>query len=49
MSADEELGLVYAPTGNATPDYVGEHRSANDERFSSSVVALEVETGAVRS
>ncbi len=48
MSADEELGLVYAPTGNATPDYVGEHRSANDDRFSSSVVALDVETGAVR-
>ena len=48
MSADEELGLLYAPTGNATPDYVGEHRSANDDRFSSSVVALDVDTGALR-
>src|SRR3990167_3929032 len=46
MSADEELGLVYAPTGNATPDYFGAYRSANDERYSSSVVAINAETGA---
>ena len=26
-SADDELGLVYVPTGNATPDYFGAHRS----------------------
>lgn len=48
MSADEGLGLVYAPTGNATPDYVGMHRTANDELYSSSVVALDAESGAVR-
>jgi quinoprotein glucose dehydrogenase len=48
MSADEALGLVYAPTGNATPDYFGGHRTANDDKYSSSVVALDAETGAVR-
>jgi quinoprotein glucose dehydrogenase len=34
--------------GNATPDYVGMHRTPNDDRFSSSVVALDAGTGAVR-
>ncbi|WP_371433370.1 membrane-bound PQQ-dependent dehydrogenase, glucose/quinate/shikimate family [Novosphingobium sp.] len=48
MSSDDSLGLVYVPTGNATPDYYGGHRTANDDRFSSSVVALDSETGAVR-
>lgn len=47
MSADETLGLVYAPTGNATPDYFGGHRSANDEKYSSSVVAINAESGEV--
>src|SRR3546814_1193870 len=48
MSADEKLGLVYVPTGNATPDYYGGHRTANDDRFSSSVVALNAASGDVR-
>ncbi len=48
MSADDELGLVYVPTGNATPDYVGGHRSAAMDRYSSSVVALDGDTGQVR-
>ena len=26
-SSDDELGLVYVPTGNATPDYFGGHRT----------------------
>ena len=47
MSADEELGLVYVPTGNATPDYFGGYRTENDEKYSSAVVALQAETGAV--
>ncbi|HSW14861.1 MAG TPA: membrane-bound PQQ-dependent dehydrogenase, glucose/quinate/shikimate family [Solimonas sp.] len=47
MSADEELGLVYAPTGNATPDFFGGHRTPNDEKYASAVVALDAETGAV--
>jgi quinoprotein glucose dehydrogenase len=48
MSGDEALGLVYAPTGNATPDYWGARRSRGTERYASSVVALDVETGAAR-
>jgi membrane-bound PQQ-dependent dehydrogenase (glucose/quinate/shikimate family) len=48
FSADEALGLVYIPTGNATPDYYGGHRTPEAERFASSVVALDAETGALR-
>ncbi len=48
FSADDELGLVYIPTGNATPDYFGGHRSPESERFASSVVALDAKTGALR-
>lgn len=48
MSVDEALGLVYVPTGNATPDYHGGHRSAEMDRYSSSVVALDAATGKPR-
>jgi len=48
MSADEALKLVYVPTGNASPDYWGGRRSAGSERYASSVVALDVDNGAVR-
>jgi quinoprotein glucose dehydrogenase len=49
MSVDEELGLVYAPTGNTTgSDYYGVLRRPFDERYSSSVVALEAASGEVR-
>lgn len=48
MSSDEQLGLVYIPTGNATPDYFGGHRTANDELYSSAVVAIDAETGEPR-
>ncbi|HTE41290.1 MAG TPA: membrane-bound PQQ-dependent dehydrogenase, glucose/quinate/shikimate family [Steroidobacteraceae bacterium] len=47
-SYDDELGLIYAPLGNATPDYVGTHRTAEMEKYSSSVVALDVTNGKVR-
>ena len=47
MSADEELGLVYVPLGNQPPDQWGGKRSDAVERFSSSVVALEIATGKV--
>lgn len=45
MSADPDLGLVYVPMGNATPDYVGMHRTPEHGRYSSSVVALDIRTG----
>lgn len=48
MSADEPLGLVYVPTGNSNPDYYGAHRSAQSEKYSTSVVALDAATGQVR-
>lgn len=47
-SADDELGLVYVPTGNATPDYFGGHRTEAMEKYASSVVALDAETGRAR-
>lgn len=47
-SFDEKLGLVYLPTGNATPDMYGPGRSAADDRYSSSIVALDVTTGRER-
>lgn len=48
MSSDEALGLVYLPTGNSTPDYWGGKRSAGTEKYASSVVALDAETGEAR-
>ena len=48
LSSDDALGLVYIPTGNATPDYYGGHRSALDDKYSSAVVALDVTSGAPR-
>ncbi len=47
-SADESLGLIYLPTGNATPDYFGGHRSDVMDTYSSSVVALDTRTGEPR-
>lgn len=47
-SVDEALGLVYVPMGNQPPDQWGGRRSAAVERYSSSVVALEIDTGRVR-
>jgi len=48
FSADEALGLVYVPTGNSNPDYYGAHRTAQAEKYSSSVVALDADSGEVR-
>jgi membrane-bound PQQ-dependent dehydrogenase (glucose/quinate/shikimate family) len=48
FSADEALGLVFVPTGNSNPDYYGAQRTAQAEKYSSSVVALDAATGAVR-
>lgn len=47
-SYDPELGLVYLPTGNGTPDLFGGNRSAATDRVSSSVVALDAQTGLER-
>lgn len=47
-TADLQRGLVYLPTGNAVPDYYGARRRPFDEKYSSSVVALNIETGEPR-
>jgi len=47
MSADPELGLVYVPMGNETPDLWGGDRSASGEQFSASIVALHIDTGTI--
>ena len=48
MSADEELGLVYVPMGNASNDYFAGPRRSFDEKYTDSVVALDVDTGRPR-
>jgi len=45
---DDALGLIYLPTGNATPDFWGGERSEADDRYSSSIVALDIATGRER-
>ena len=45
MSGDSDLGLIYVPFGNRTPDQIGLNRSPSVERYSSSVTALDAATG----
>ena len=46
-SFDPELNLVYLPMGIGSPDQYGAGRTENDERFGTSVLALNADTGAV--
>ncbi len=48
MSADEQLGLVYVPLGNPTPDHWGGNRSPVADRLGSAIVALDASSGAMR-
>ena len=48
FSGDEALGLVYLGLGVSTPDYVGSHRTPEAETYSTSIVALDVQTGKPR-
>ncbi|MDX3928818.1 MAG: glucose/quinate/shikimate family membrane-bound PQQ-dependent dehydrogenase [Shinella sp.] len=48
FSYDEGLGLVYIPLGNQVPDQLGMGRSEHVERFSSSIVALDINSGQLR-
>ena len=43
-SGDEELGILYAPTGTVTNDFYGGHRLGAN-LFSESLIAIDVETG----
>jgi quinoprotein glucose dehydrogenase len=46
LSADEALGLVYVPTGSASPDFYGGERRG-DNLYANSLVALRAATGKV--
>jgi len=46
-SGDDDLGLVYMPMGNSAVDYWGGDRSDAENTYSTAIVALDVETGAV--
>jgi len=48
FSGDEDLGLVYIPTGVSTPDYFGAHRKPGAEIYATGVVALDAKTGKPR-
>jgi quinoprotein glucose dehydrogenase len=48
FSVDEQIGLVYIPLGNQVPDQLGMNRSESVEKYSSSIVALDINTGADR-
>lgn len=47
MSVDEENGLIFLPTSAPSPDYYGVDRSG-DDLYANSIVALDLNTGAVR-
>jgi len=46
-AVDPELGLLYFSTGNAGPDFNGQHRPG-DNLFTASILALDVQTGLYR-
>ncbi|QDH17018.1 pyrroloquinoline quinone-dependent dehydrogenase [Swingsia samuiensis] len=48
MTGDNELGLVYVPTGNSAADYYSALRSSEENKVSSAVVAIDVKTGSPR-
>ncbi len=47
IRVDAERGLVFVPTGSASPDYFGGGRPG-DNRWANSVVALDAKTGKLR-
>ena len=47
MALDEERGMLFVPTGSATPDFYGASR-AGDNLFANSLVALDARSGEYR-
>ena len=47
MSADEEIGLIYAPTGNPLPDYF-RNEDISRAHYGSSLVAIDASSGDIR-
>ncbi|MCW6536452.1 membrane-bound PQQ-dependent dehydrogenase, glucose/quinate/shikimate family [Sphingomonas lycopersici] len=48
MTADAANGIVYLGTGNATPDYWIGRRRSFDDKYGTSIVALDIATGKMR-
>lgn len=48
MTADAANGIVYLGTGNATPDYWIGRRRVFDDKYGTSIVALDIATGKMR-
>lgn len=48
LSADDELGLVYLGLGNPAGDFYGGSRTPEEEKYGSSLVALDAATGKER-
>ena len=42
---DKDLGMVYVSTGNGPPDYWGGNRNEAKEKYDSSIIALDANTG----
>jgi quinoprotein glucose dehydrogenase len=47
-AVDEKLGLVYEPLGSSSPDIWAGKRTADEERYDSALVALDIATGKLR-
>lgn len=47
MALDEERGLLFAPTGSATPDFYGGNR-LGDNLYANSLLAIDARTGELR-
>ena len=47
MTLDEERGLLFAPTGSATPDFYGANR-LGDNLYANSLLAIDARTGQLR-
>jgi quinoprotein glucose dehydrogenase len=48
FSVDEDLGMVYLPMGNETPDQFAGGRKATSEKYGAGIVALDIATGRVK-
>ena len=48
FSVDENLGIIYLPMGNQTPDQFGGGRTPTSEKYGAGIVALDVATGKVK-
>lgn len=48
ISADESLGLAFLGTGNPGADHWGGNRTAEEDRFTAAIVAVDIATGQTR-